>query len=129
MLGCEAERLWKLITRPENLSRWLGPTVMSDTQYGGFVVVTPARTEQTGSVTTCEPPHYFQAALDQPPHRASTVLVDVVPGRGGAHLILTHAGIHDTLLAKYDKLWTAALDRLRQLVEGQMLPKLSPMEP
>jgi len=109
--------LWSLITRPELLSRWLGPTVLSDTQYGGFRVVTRAQAEQTGTVTVCEPPHYYRAAFDDPPYPASTVLVDVVPGQDETHLILTHGGIRQILLARYNKLWTDALNRLGRVVE------------
>lgn len=115
--------MWRLITRAEHLSSWLGPTVLSDTQYGGFVIATqvPAEqpAEQTGIVTACEPPHYFRAAFEDPPHPASTVLVDVVPGHGETHLILTHGGIRQSLLAQFDTLWTGALDRLREVVEGR----------
>jgi hypothetical protein len=69
-------------------------------------------------VTICEPPHYFQVAFDEPPHQPSTVLVDVIPADGDAHLILTHAGIHHGLLHTYDLLWTASLSRLGQRVAG-----------
>ena len=110
--------MWGLISKPELLSSWLGPTVLSDTQYGGFMVVTRAPAEQTGIVTVCEPPHYFRAAFDDPPHPASTVLVDVVPGQDETHLILTHGGIRQTLLSQYNKLWTSALNRLGRVVEG-----------
>ena len=119
-LACDADHLWRLVTKPDHLSSWLGPTVLSDTQYGGFMVVTPARAEQTGIVTICDPPHYFRAAFDDPPHPASTVLVDVVPGQDGTHLIMTHGGIHHSLLAQYDTLWTGALDRLEQVVDGRI---------
>src|SRR5438128_203997 len=95
-LNCDAERLWNLITRPELLSSWFGPTLLSDTAYGGFVIATGPRTQQTGIVTACEPPHYFQAAFNDLPHRPTTVLVDVVPAHRGAHLILTHGGIDST---------------------------------
>lgn len=115
--GCAADRLWKLITAPEQLSGWLGPTVLSDTQYGGFMVVAGPRVEQTGIVTVCEPPHYFRAAFDDPPHPASTVLVDVIPGQNETHLILTHGGIRHSLLAEYDALWTGAFDRLAQVAD------------
>ncbi|WP_238155653.1 SRPBCC family protein [Kribbella soli] len=114
--GCDADLLWRLITRPEQLSSWLGPTVLSKTQYGGFMVVTRAPAEQTGIVTICDPPHYFRAAFDDPPHPASTVLVDVVPGQDGTYLILTHGGIRDSLLAQYDRLWMRALDRLGRVI-------------
>jgi uncharacterized protein YndB with AHSA1/START domain len=115
-LDCDADRLWKLITRPELLSSWLGPTVLSDTQYGGFTVVTSPHVQHTGLVTICEPPHYFEAAFNDPPHHPSTVLVDVVPAQGFAHLILTHGGIHQGLVHTYDTIWTDALSRLEQLV-------------
>jgi uncharacterized protein YndB with AHSA1/START domain len=114
--GCDADRLWRLITQPELLSSWLGQTVLSDTQYGGFMFVTPRQAEQTGIVTVCEPPHYFRAAFDDPPHPASIVLVDVVPGQDETHLILTHGGIRHSLLGRYDTLWIDALDRLQQVV-------------
>jgi uncharacterized protein YndB with AHSA1/START domain len=117
-LVCGAERLWKLITRPELLSSWLGPTLLSDTQYGGFVVVTGPETQETGIVTTCEPPHYFRADFNDPYHRPSTVLVDVVPAKRGAHLILTHGGISPGHLHHYDLFWTTALDRLVQAAAG-----------
>jgi uncharacterized protein YndB with AHSA1/START domain len=113
---CDADRLWKLITLPELLSDWLGPTVLSDTQYGGFTIATGTDVQHTGIVTTCAPPHYFQAAFNNPPHHPSTVLVDVVPADRGAHLILTHGGIHQGMLHSYDVLWTEALARLEHTV-------------
>ncbi|WP_427892299.1 SRPBCC domain-containing protein [Kribbella sp. GL6] len=117
-LICDPDRLWNLITRPELLSSWLGPTVLSDTQYGGFVVETGARTQLTGIVTTCDPPHYFQANFNDTPHGPSTILVDVVPARTGAHLILTHGGICAGRIHHYDLFWTNALDRLTQAAAG-----------
>ncbi|HZX07597.1 SRPBCC family protein [Kribbella sp.] len=117
-LICDPDRLWNLITRPELLSSWLGSTLLSDTEYGGFLIVTGPQTQQTGIVTTCEPPHYFQAAFDDPPHRPSTVLVDVVPAQTGSHLILTHGGIPPGRLHHYDSFWTTALDHLTQAAAG-----------
>ncbi|MFF0267193.1 SRPBCC domain-containing protein [Kribbella sp. NPDC004536] len=117
-LVCDAGRLWNLITRPELLSSWFGATALSDTQYGGFTVVTGPETQETGMVTTCQPPHYFQADFNDPLHRSSTVLVDVVPARRGSHLILTHGGIPAGRLHHYDLLWTSALDRLVQAAAG-----------
>lgn len=111
--------MWKLITRPELLGTWLGPTALSDTEHGGFTIVTGPQTQETGIVTTCEPPHYFQAAFDNPPHHPSTVLVDVVPAGREAHLILTHGGIRNGMIHHYDVLWTAALDRLHQQAEQE----------
>jgi uncharacterized protein YndB with AHSA1/START domain len=111
-LDCDAEQLWGLITRPELLGNWLGPTVLSDSPYGGFKVVTATHVQHSGVVTTCVPPDYFQAAFNDPPHQPSTVLVDVIPADGCAHLILTHAGIHHGLLHTYDVLWTESLRRL-----------------
>ncbi|MFD3406540.1 SRPBCC domain-containing protein [Kribbella sp. NPDC058693] len=119
-LNCAADRLWNLITTPDLLSGWLGSTVLSDTQYGGFLVATGPRTQQTGIVTTCEPPHYFQAAFNDPPHHPTTVLVDVVPAQDGSHLILTQAGIHAGRVADYDTFWTAALDRLERAASDQV---------
>ncbi|MET9315519.1 SRPBCC domain-containing protein [Kribbella sp. NPDC003505] len=118
MIECDADRLWSLITRPELLSGWLGQTVLSDTQHGGFTIATGAHVQHTGIVTTCSPPHYLQAAFNNPPHHPSTVLVDVVPAGGYSHLILTHGGIHRGMLHSYDVLWTEALDRLKQAAEG-----------
>ncbi|HEY3562021.1 MAG TPA: SRPBCC domain-containing protein [Kribbella sp.] len=115
-LNCGANRLWDLITRPELLSSWLGPTVLSDTQYGGFLITTGPKTQQTGIVSTCEPPHYFQAAFDDLPHGPTTVLVDVVPTQHGSHLILTHGGIHHSRLGHYDRFWLTALEHLEQAV-------------
>jgi uncharacterized protein YndB with AHSA1/START domain len=113
-LDCDADRLWELITRPDLLGEWLGATVLSDTQYGGFAVAIDGGTQHTGLVMTCEPPHYLQASWDDPPHAPSTLLVDVVPGRQGAHLILTQGGLAPEAVTRYDELWTRALDRLAQ---------------
>jgi uncharacterized protein YndB with AHSA1/START domain len=113
-LNCDADHLWNLITRPELLSSWLGPTLLSDTQYGGFLITTGPKTEQTGIVSTCEPPHYFQATFDDPPHAPTTVLVDVVPTQHGSHLILTQGGIHSGRLTHYDEFWQTALEDLGQ---------------
>ncbi|GAA3100311.1 uncharacterized protein YndB with AHSA1/START domain [Kribbella aluminosa] len=117
-LNCDADRLWNLITRPELLSSWLGATLLSDTQYGGFLVAIAHHAQQTGIVTTCEPPHYFQADFNDPPHRPSTVLVDVVPARSGSHLILTQGGISAGRLHHYDIFWTTALERLVHAAAG-----------
>ncbi|GAA1566514.1 MULTISPECIES: SRPBCC domain-containing protein [Kribbella] len=117
-LICDADRLWNLITRPELLGSWLGSTQLSDTQYGGFLVATGPQEHETGLVTTCDPPHYFQADFDNPPHGPSTVLVDVVPARTGSHLILTHGGISPGRVHHYDVFWTRALDRLTQAAAG-----------
>jgi uncharacterized protein YndB with AHSA1/START domain len=114
-LECDADRLWKLITRPELLSSWLGPTALGDTRYGGFTIMAGPHGRHTGIVTTCVAPHYFQAAFSDPPHYPSTVLVDVVPADGCTHLILTHGGIHNGLVHSYDLLWTDSLSRLVQV--------------
>ncbi|WP_350275538.1 SRPBCC domain-containing protein [Kribbella sp. HUAS MG21] len=111
---CAAGRLWNLITKPELLSTWLGPVALSDTEHGGFTVVTGPQTQETGIVATCEPPHYFQASFDNPGHQPSTVLVDVVPAVRGTHFILTHGGIRNGQIHHFDLFWTAGLERLRQ---------------
>ncbi|MEU8226296.1 SRPBCC domain-containing protein [Kribbella sp. NPDC048915] len=117
-LECDADRLWKLITQPELVSTWLGPTTLSDTQYGGFTIATGAHTQHTGLITTCSPPHYFQLAFHHPPHHPSTVLVDVVPSDHASHLILTHGGLPRDLLPVYDRLWTESLTRLERTAAG-----------
>ncbi|WP_344233522.1 SRPBCC domain-containing protein [Kribbella hippodromi] len=127
-LDCDADRLWSVVTRPGLLSQWLGATIMSDAQYGGFTVSTGVNAlepgqhtdQQTGMVTTCVPPHYFQATWDAPPHQPSTVLVDVVPGAHDAHLILTHGGLPQDLVESYDMFWTTALNRLHQFIGGRL---------
>ncbi|MGW7685324.1 SRPBCC domain-containing protein [Kribbella sp. NPDC054772] len=124
-LDCDAERLWTLMTKPELLSEWLGATIFSDTQYGGFTVTTGAGTQRTGLVTACVPQHYVQLAWDDPPHAPSTVIADVVPGTHDAHLILTHGGLARELVAGYRVFWTGALERLTQYVAGR-LPKRAP---
>jgi hypothetical protein len=103
---------------PDLLSSWLGSTLLSDTEYGGFLVMTGPHEQHTGIVTACEPPHYFQASVDDPPHSATTVLLDVVPARRGAHLILTHGGIHHSRLRHFDNLWRTALEQLDREVRG-----------
>jgi hypothetical protein len=108
------------VTAPAALSEWLGPTILSDTQYGGFTVATGAKAQQTGLVTACVPPHYFQAAWDDPGHAPSTLLVDVILGTGHSHLILTHGGIAQGLVADYNAFWRAGLDRLSQYLEGRL---------
>jgi uncharacterized protein YndB with AHSA1/START domain len=120
MLDCHADRLWKLVTRPEFLGQWLGATIFSDTQYGGFTVTTGAHTQLTGLVTACVPPHYFKITWDDPPHQPSTVLVDVVPGTRGAHLILTHGGLAHGRIDDYDSFWSTTLNRLTQYAAGRL---------
>ncbi|MGZ0153026.1 SRPBCC domain-containing protein [Kribbella sp. WER1] len=117
-LICDADRLWNLITRPDLLSSWLGATLLSDTQYGGFLIATGPQTQQTGIITTCEPPHYLQADFNDPPHAPGTVLADVVPARTGSHLILTHGGIAAGRLHHYDTFWSDALERLSHAAAG-----------
>jgi uncharacterized protein YndB with AHSA1/START domain len=119
--NCDGDRLWELVTTPESLSEWLGATILSDAQYGGFTVSTGADSQRTGLVTTCLPPHYFQALWDDPPHPSGTLLVDVIPGTGRSDLILTHGGIAPELVAGYDAFWTASLDRLSQYVDSRPL--------
>jgi uncharacterized protein YndB with AHSA1/START domain len=121
-LECEADRLWKLITQPELIGTWLGPTTLSDTQYGGFSIVTGAHDQLTGIVTTCSPPHYFQAAFNNPPHHPSTVLVDVVPADQGSHLILTHGGLPREQLHRFDTFWSQGLRRLEQATRFGIRP-------
>lgn len=115
--GCDGGRLWDLVTTPRSLSEWLGATILSDAQHGGFTMVTGVGTQRTGLVTACLPPHYFQAAFDDLPHPSSTLLVDVIPGTGRSDLILTHGGIAPELVAGYESFWTRCLDRLSQYVE------------
>ena len=80
--------------------------------------MTGPETQESGIVTTCSPPHYFQADFNDPSHRSSTVLVDVVPARHGAHLILTHGGIPAGRIHHYDVFWSNALERLVQASAG-----------
>ncbi|MFI5694063.1 SRPBCC domain-containing protein [Kribbella sp. NPDC051586] len=116
---CDGDDLWELITTPEALSEWLGATILSDAPHGEFVVSTGATERRTGLVTACLPPHYFQAAWDEPPHPSSTLLVDVIHGTHRSDLILTHGGITPELVDTYESFWTARLDRLTQYVEAR----------
>lgn len=117
-LNCDAGRLWELVTAPELLSEWLGTTFLSD-EYGRFTVTIGLGKHQTGFVTACVPPHYFQLSWDDPPNPPSTVLVDVLAGRRDTYLIVTHGGISPERLDAYNSLWTARLRRLAQYVEAR----------
>jgi hypothetical protein len=92
---------------------------MSDTEFGGFTVMTAPDGQQTGVVTVCEPPHYCQATWDIPPHPPSTVAVDVIPGRQQAQLVRTHRGLTPVLLNDHESHWTDRLDRLTRYVDNR----------
>jgi len=128
-LSCRPERIWPALTDPDLLSEWLGPTRLSDRDYGVFTVrCFDDGVERTGVVVTCNPGVSFQVNWDEPPNRRARISVELTPVAGGTLLMLTHHDVPRTLGASYQEQWQRRLRRLPQHLGVDAVPA-SAVEP
>ena len=112
-LECSPDKIWPALTHPDLLSKWLGPTQLSDTDFGVFRVrCSDDGLERTGVVVTCDPGVSLQVDWVEPRDQRTRVAVDLVPDGRGTLLMLTY---HDAPRARgtaYQEVWQERLRRL-----------------
>jgi uncharacterized protein YndB with AHSA1/START domain len=117
------ERIWPALTDPALLSEWLGPTRLSDTEFGVFRIrCFDDGVERTGVVVTCDPGVSFQVRWIEPLDQRARLSVELAPAAGGTLLMLTYHDVPRTLSTSYRELWQLRLRRLTQYLGVDGVP-------
>lgn len=118
-LAHPVERVWRAITRPEEVVQWLAEAEL-EPEAGGTVVLrwlnTPKQTVARGTVTAFEPPHLLE--LDTDVH--GILRWELEDDRGGCRLLFTaslpaEAAPNLKVLAG----WHIHLDHLAEALDGR----------
>jgi L-ascorbate metabolism protein UlaG (beta-lactamase superfamily)/uncharacterized protein YndB with AHSA1/START domain len=114
-LECGPDKIWPALTHPDLLTQWLGPTYLSDTDFGVFrVVCSDDGVERTGVVVTCDPGVSLQVNWVEPTDQRTRLAVDLVPDGRDTLLILTYHDVPRTRGTAYQQAWHGRLRRLTQ---------------
>ena len=111
------EAVWRGLTDPALLSRWLGTAVETDIRTGGRLVIDHGEGQLSRSeVIEAEAPHRLTMTWEFPGEPRSRVAVELRESDEGAAAKLTHTG--PDLAASYGPGWTTHLTYLEAAVQG-----------
>jgi uncharacterized protein YndB with AHSA1/START domain len=127
LIAHRPEELWKVLTEPARLARWLGE-VEVDLRVGGAYVIRfrDSSVVMTGEITVLEPGRLIEYSwlenLDRP---RSLVRWEILPCAGGCTLRLTHrfppgCGLKD--MTAFLGGWHAFLDAIPRALAGGFVP-------
>jgi uncharacterized protein YndB with AHSA1/START domain len=129
VLEAEPERVFTLLTDPDELVRWWPDAVELEPQVGGRVRLRFADgNEITGRVTRFEPPRALGFTWTSPSRPGAETQVDfslVDLGERGCELTVTHGGWDglEELRPQHDRGWAHYLGLLAALAEGRHFEK------
>lgn len=113
--------VWRGLTDPALLSRWLGTVVEIDIRTGGRLVIDHGQGQLSRSeVTEAEAPHRLTMTWEFPDEPRSRIAVELRESDEGAAAKLTHTG--PDLAASYGPGWTTHLTYLEAAVQGETIP-------
>jgi uncharacterized protein YndB with AHSA1/START domain len=115
------EAVWRGLTDPALLSRWLGTAVETDIRTGGRLVIDHGEGQLSRSeVTEAEAPHRLTMTWEFPDEPRSRVAVELRESDEGTAVELTHTGLD--LGASYGPGWTTHLTYLEAALQGDTIP-------
>jgi uncharacterized protein YndB with AHSA1/START domain len=102
---CTAERVWRAVTEPEELSKWFGDQIILEPVVGSDIVfIWKEHGRSTGRVETFDPPRQFAfrwraQGIDEnaplAPDNSTLVTFTIIPTREGARLEVVETGFAD----------------------------------
>ncbi|ADB29259.1 Activator of Hsp90 ATPase 1 family protein [Kribbella flavida DSM 17836] len=120
--GCEPATVWAALSRPELLGEWLGPTVLSDTDFGVFSTrCLDDDVERSGTVVTCNPEVSLHVEWSEPGGHPDRIGAKLAPDQRGTLLTLTLQDKSRADAAAYRAVWEQRLERLGRVVGTEAL--------
>ncbi len=115
----DIDDLWRGVSEPERLARWLA-TVQGDLRVGGTIQATFTSTwEGPARIEVCDAPHRLLLTM-MPGTTEETVLEALLTPEGqGTRLVVEERGLPWDQAPDYGAGWQAHLDDLRAHLEGR----------
>jgi uncharacterized protein YndB with AHSA1/START domain len=111
--------VWRALTEPESVARWLGrPTDVELSPGGAFGVELPGDGRVAGRIRTLEPGRVLELDWRRDGEDASRVRFEVESTTTGTVLVVEHSLIEEPLGMWYMAGWTRALERFTWAVPG-----------
>jgi uncharacterized protein YndB with AHSA1/START domain len=114
-------RVWRAITEPDEIARWLGATVAHDARVQGRMRVNWEGSYLAGGqILAFDPPHVVEFEWDTLPERDSDSVVrfELREVSGGTELTLTHRDMPPFDAPLNGAGWHAHLDALKAMLSG-----------
>ena len=120
----DADDLWRAVSEPERVSRWMAPTTLDGPPAVGARYTIDFGDDQrtTGEVVRCEAPRLLEVTWELPGEPDSVVRLEVRPGDDGAVLVLEHLILPGRQATGHAAGWQAHLATLAAQVEGGPAP-------
>jgi uncharacterized protein YndB with AHSA1/START domain len=108
-------QVWKALTEPDALARWLGRPDEVELEPGGsFVLRLPEGDRVEGRVREVEPERVLELDWSRPGEEPSLVRFELAAdGEAGTVLVVDHSRIDERLGMGYAQRWTDWLARFR----------------
>ena len=108
----EPALVWKVLTEPEGLGRWLGPAGEVELSPGGRFEV--GRVE--ASIRTLEHERLLELDWRYPGEQPSVVRFELTPEGAGTKLVLDHRRVAEPVGMGYMARWQVSLRRLDEVL-------------
>ena len=120
----DADDLWRAVSEPERVSRWMAPTTLDGPPAVGARYTIDFGDDQrtTGEVVRCEAPRLLEVTWELPGEPDSVVRLEVRPGDDGAVLVLEHLRLPARQATGHAAGWQAHLATLAAQVEDGPAP-------
>ncbi len=120
----DADDLWRAVSEPERVSRWMAPTTLDGPPAVGarYTIDFGADQRTTGAVVRCEAPRRLEVTWELPGEPDSVVRLEVRPADGGAVLVLEHLRLPAGQATGHAAGWQAHLATLAAQVEDRAEP-------
>ncbi len=110
--------VWRALTSPDSVARWLGPLEQLDLRPNGAIRLELAdKTKLEGRVREIDPGHVLEIDWRTPGEGTSVVRFRLTPDGAGTLLVLDHERIEERLGMRYMGRWGAAVGRLARLMD------------
>ena len=116
-LDATPAEVWRTLTDPESLARWLARRAAVDATPGGTFDLRLAEDPSTwmsGRVLAVEPERVLELDWRYPGEEPSIVRFELVPGEQGTRLVVDHRRLDERSCMAYARSWERALDRLER---------------
>jgi uncharacterized protein YndB with AHSA1/START domain len=118
-LAATPEEVWKALTDPESLARWLGrPNDVDLTPGGAFVLQLSEGDRIEGRVREVERQRVLELDWRREGEEVSRVRFELVGEETGTVLVLDHSLVDERHGMAYMARWTALLERLETAVQA-----------
>lgn len=120
-LAAPPERVWRALTRRDELARWLTDVTIEPRLGGDVVIDFGDAGSNPGTVVAWKPPRLLEYSWIWAGVHDSVLRFDLRPDGDGTHLRMEHRAVSPSVAGDHGSGWHAYLDALADLVEGRPL--------